>query len=381
MKNKKILLALVLVAIVGVVGGTYAYFTSTATVNNEFKTGTYATSVTEEFTSPTNWKPGDVTTKKVNVTNKGTVDVAARASYTESWTASDGTKLDLTRDNEAVAQFTIGSDWELAKDGYYYYNDILGTDDVSTDFISSVTFNPNFKLEEGKDIKCTKVEEEGKTTIDCENLTSGYAGATYRLNITIETIQADQKWDYTKVYAVGEEITIAEEAFNVVKDNGDTVTLLAAYNLGEDYRQSETNNYVGFSNDKGWNFRPGPKEIDIQLYDGSSKTYVNNYVTYLKEITGDNNLSATLITLSQLKELGCTINDDYSYTKGLTCANSEHSAWLVNEQGWWTRSATSVNANLIWLVEDGGDFLVFSYSHECGVRPLITISKDALSNL
>ena len=381
MKNKKMLVALALVAIVGVISATYAYFTSTATLNNEFKTGTYATSVTEEFTSPTNWKPGDVTTKKVNVTNKGTVDVAARASYTESWTAADGTKLDLTRDNEAVAQFTIGEDW--VQDGdYYYYNSILSTDDVSTDFISSVTFNPDFKLEEGKDIKCTKVEEEGKTTINCENLTSGYAGATYRLDITIETIQADQAWDYTKVYAVGEEVTIAEEAFNVVKDNGDTVTLLAAYNLGDDYRQTSVQNNENLADKSGWEYNPGPNEIDIQLYDGSSKTYVNNYVTYLKEITGDNNLSATLITLSQLKELGCTINDDYSYTKGLTCANSEHSAWLVNEQGWWTRSVTSVNnADWVWLVEDNGDFLLFPYNYRCGVRPVITISKEALKNL
>ena len=98
MNNNKALIALALVALIGIVGGTYAYFTSTSTLNNSFQTGTYATSVTEEFVSPTNWVPGTVTQKKVNVTNKGTVSIVARASYTESWTAADGTSLLLTKD-------------------------------------------------------------------------------------------------------------------------------------------------------------------------------------------------------------------------------------------------------------------------------------------
>ena len=189
MKNKKTLVALILVAVLGIVGATYAYFTSRAILNNEFKAGTYSTVVIDEFTSPTNWKPGDVTAKRVNVKNKGTIAVIARAKFTESWTAADGTDLPLTRDGERVAQFTIGEDWELADDEYYYYKNELGTDETSTDFISSVTFNPNFELEEGTDVECTTTEEEGKTIVECNDLSSGYAGATYRLNITVETTQ------------------------------------------------------------------------------------------------------------------------------------------------------------------------------------------------
>ena len=81
MDNKKTIIALALVALVGIIGGTYAYFTSTATLSNEFTTGTYSTSVTEEFVSPSNWTPGTTTAKKVNVTNNGSVEVAVRASY------------------------------------------------------------------------------------------------------------------------------------------------------------------------------------------------------------------------------------------------------------------------------------------------------------
>ena len=182
MDNKKSLIALALVALVGIIGGTFAYFTSTATLNNTFTTGTYSTSVTEQFVSPDNWTPGTTTQKKVNVTNNGSVDIAVRAKYTEKWLAADNTTvLSVKRKGEQVAQFAIGSDWEKATDGYYYYKGILTNGQTSSDFISSVTFNPNFKLEEGTDISCTTTTENGTTTVNCANLTTGYAGATYTL--------------------------------------------------------------------------------------------------------------------------------------------------------------------------------------------------------
>lgn len=198
MNNTKILIAITLIALIGVVGGTFAYFTSTSTLNNEFQTGTYATSVKEEFVSPDNWTPGTTTQKTVNVTNNGSVDIAVRASYVAKWTAEDGTVLSGLRNNERVAQFSIGSDWQSATDGYYYYKNILASGQTSSNFISSVTFNPNFVLEEDKDIKCTTINVDGKTTVNCVNLTSGYAGAVYTLDITIETIQADKKWNYAQ---------------------------------------------------------------------------------------------------------------------------------------------------------------------------------------
>ena len=197
MNNNKALIALALVALIGIVGGTYAYFTTTSRLTNEFKTGTYSTSVTEQFESPTNWTPGTTTEKKVNVTNNGTVSIVARASFTESWTAANGSSLNLTKDGAKVAQFTIGADW-VQEGNYYYYNKVLGQNATSTDFISEVTFNPNFVLAEGTDIKCQNVGAEpgkGTTEIKCENLNTGYAGATYRLDITIETIQSDQAWN------------------------------------------------------------------------------------------------------------------------------------------------------------------------------------------
>ena len=197
MDTKKSLIALALVALVGIVGGTYAYFTSSAKLTNEFTTGTYATSVTEEFVSPTNWAPGQKVDKKVNVTNNGTVDIAVRASYTETWKAANGTTLSNTMDGgESIAVFAVGADWEKATDGKYYYKSTLAPNGTTTNFITDVTFNPDYEFGD-TDMTCTTTSEGGVTEVKCENTNTGYAGATYTLDITIETIQADQKWTYT----------------------------------------------------------------------------------------------------------------------------------------------------------------------------------------
>ena len=179
-------------------------------------------------------------------------------------------------------------------------------------------------------------------------------------------------------YAIGNEITIANEKFNIIRDNGDTVTMLAQYTLAMFYRQSPTDNRVTFSKSGGWEYTPGPKEIDIQSYDGNAKTYINEYVSYLKGETGDSTITGTLITLTELKSLGCTINDDYSGNGVLTCANSEYKSWLVNDKDWWTRSASSIFSDNVWRVRDEGTLTYEKYWENRGIRPVITISKSAL---
>lgn len=381
MKNKKMLVAFILVSIVGLVGATYAYFTTTSTLTNKFNAGVYATLVEEEFISPENWTPGTITPKRVNALNTGTVEIALRASYNESWTAVNGDILANERNSEKIAQLAIGSDWELATDGYYYYKLTLKEGEKSSDFISSVTFNPNFTLEEGFDIECKNEVKETGNSSKCTSLTSGYSGATYKLDVTIETIQADQKWSYKvlKNYTSGTSITIENEEFNIIKDNGDTVTMLAANNLGSDFKQTSEEVAVAFSDTNGWEYYPGPKEINIQEYDGPVKTYVNGYETYLREVTGDDEVIVDLITLNQLKELGCSIPDDYSGGQA-SCAGSDNVEWLINEHYWWTKSAAAGNHTGVWLVRPDGILQGYFYYGELSVRPVVTISKETLYN-
>lgn len=188
MKKKKAIIAIALIAVVGLVGGAIAYFTSSTLIENVFKTATYETKVSEEFVSPEGWLPGTTTEKKVYAENSGDVDVAVRVSYTEKWTSANGAELPLKQNGENVAiiNFANSTDWTYSScDGYYYYNDTLTKGNKTSSFIDSVTFNEKTEM----NIACSTVG----TTTTCKSTGDGYDGATYELAINIETIQADAK--------------------------------------------------------------------------------------------------------------------------------------------------------------------------------------------
>ena len=192
-KNSKPIIAIALVALVGLIGGTLAYFTSKDVLENVFKTAVYSTETSEEFESPTNWIPGTTTNKKIFVTNTGSTDVAVRVSYTETWVSQDGTPLALQKDGKdvAVINFTNPSDWIKVTDTsgvYYYYKYKLAPGNKTTSFIESVRFNEEVDL----NVPCTP--SPNKNT--CTNNGKGYDGATYTLTITTETVQFDVYREY-----------------------------------------------------------------------------------------------------------------------------------------------------------------------------------------
>ena len=177
---------------------------------------------------------------------------------------------------------------------------------------------------------------------------------------------------------VGSVICIGDECFNIISNDGETVTLLAQYSLGTNYRQSTTYSKVSFATADGWDYTPGPKEIDIQTWSSNPKNYVNNYVEYLNSELGDDLVSGDLITLTQLKSLGCTINDSYNYTSSITCADSTYAEWIVNGQSWWTKSAYPHFSDNIYKVEQEGAFNGNLYTSSNGVRPVIELSIDKI---
>ncbi len=186
MKNKKTLIAIAVIAALGMIGGTYAYFTDRVEVANEFKTKPYGTQVTEEFTSPDNWLPGDETPKTVVVKNTGEVDVAVRVSYTENWVSASGTPLSGTQTisgqnvKAAIINLDNTSDWTKVGN-YYYYNKKLVSGNSTTSFIKSVTFNSQIT----DDTVCTTTNN----VTTCTSTGNGYDGANYTLTINVETIQ------------------------------------------------------------------------------------------------------------------------------------------------------------------------------------------------
>ncbi len=198
-KNKKSLIALLLVGLLGIVGGTIAYFTNTVPFENIFKTPKYETKATETFTSPENWLPGTTTDKDLIVTNSGDVEVGVRISYSENWKDKDNENLSLTLPNSenraAIINFTNTNDWKL-QDGYYYYKDTLAKNESTNSFISGVTFNS--LVGSSLESVCTTTVEDGVTTKTCSS-SSDYEGASYTLTINVETIQADAvktAWNY-----------------------------------------------------------------------------------------------------------------------------------------------------------------------------------------
>ena len=226
-KNKKMpIIAITALAIIGIVGGTIAYFTSESVFPNVFKTKKIEAEFTEEFTSPDpndpnapEWKPGSKVDKVVEIKNTSDIPLAARVSYTEEWVAADGTKLPNTIEvegaQERVVNIHMPEEANWIKDGtadnikgqpvntWYYYNKVIKKNETAK-FMDYVTFNPKVDIEYDEEITYTYTDnttstgptpEEGKTvkktTKKYTSKDNGYAGATYTLTITIQTVQYD----------------------------------------------------------------------------------------------------------------------------------------------------------------------------------------------
>ncbi len=193
-KKKKRVLAIIGFSALTVLGSTLAYFTTSKSFVNDFKTGKYDHEIIETFTSPSNWIPGETIEKNVKVTNNGTIDMALRASYTESWVSKNNESLPLKQKDNNVAIINFDNSWTKAEDGYYYYGTKdnmtkLTPNETSSSFITGVTFNENteFSLKE-------TVSEDGKT-VTFTSSGNGYDDATYTLTIKIDTIQYNEAKD------------------------------------------------------------------------------------------------------------------------------------------------------------------------------------------
>lgn len=73
--QRRVLAASVILSLLIVVGGTFAWFTSYDEVVNKLTAVyNYGVSITEEFTAPENWLPGQEVNKDVQAVNTGNVD-------------------------------------------------------------------------------------------------------------------------------------------------------------------------------------------------------------------------------------------------------------------------------------------------------------------
>ena len=147
--NKKKLSALLLAGILtaGVVGGTFAWFTSKDTVTNQFATGgtndddkNTGIDIWEKFEKPTNVVPGTTTDKLVQVKNTSTYDQFIRVKITPKW-EKDG--LDASYLGLNFVEGSLGNEqgqWLKDGDYYYYIGKVAGGKFTNT-LLESVTLS------------------------------------------------------------------------------------------------------------------------------------------------------------------------------------------------------------------------------------------------
>ena len=191
-KNKRKLLIVTGISALTILGGTLAYFTTSDTIQNIFKTALYQHQIVEKFESPSDWTPGTTTEKTIKVTNTGSISMAVRASYIEQWVTSNGNEIPLKdSENNVAAIINFNEGWTKSSDGHYYYGSKdnmtkVAPGETTSSFISGVTFNNNIKASLNK-----TVSADGQT-ITYTSTGNGYDNAIYKLTVKIDTIQYDQ---------------------------------------------------------------------------------------------------------------------------------------------------------------------------------------------
>ena len=346
MNNKKIVIALLLIAIIGIVGLTIAYFANSTDVENTFITKEYGTTYTESFVSPENWLPGDTTEKTLVATNTGEVDQAVRVLVTESWTTNnngtlngwihaDGTKSTHTTQSEletdervAILNLANTSDWTKVGN-YYYYNYKLAPTESTTSFLESVTFNSKTKLDD----TCTEIVNNGTRTITCNSSGDDYDNATYTLTLTIETVQYNK---YATAWSTGNTVNILEER-----------PVPASQYLAENATNAANTAYSSETKGKMFVFTHGeaPNQVTETRYIGDDP---NNYVYF----NCDDMTNQTSSTCEVWRILGVFDVDDgtgnveqrMKLVRGSSFATTM--MWDDNTDGAYKNDWTDTNASL-----------------------------------
>ena len=169
--NKKPLIFILIVLVLTIIGGTYAYYYSEVILPNEFKTMTYNVTIEEEFNNT--WG-----TKKVRFVNNEETNtpVVLRINYNESWRKEvDGVLLSL--DNNVNGENVVQKTWTSAftndfvdgGDGWYYYKKVLNAEE-SVQVLESISLK--------------------ESLISSSPYYNDYKSYTYELDFNFEAIQA-----------------------------------------------------------------------------------------------------------------------------------------------------------------------------------------------
>lgn len=175
--NKRVRAFLAGIIALAIFVGTWAYYTSTTTINNDLKTKGYGNRTVEEFTPDEDWQPGETVTKTAAVTNTGDYALVVRVKFDETWSRNGsafqsvayneaidtvqyqaspqtwranqangaaGETDGLTNGDETVVYKLLNStEWTKGIDGYFYYNKPLEAGNTTENLLNTITLADN----------------------------------------------------------------------------------------------------------------------------------------------------------------------------------------------------------------------------------------------
>lgn len=170
--EKRVLIASLSIAAVTVAGATFAWFTSQDQVTNRLTAeADYDVTITENFTPPQDWTPGQEISKEVSAVNTGNIDSLAKLGFGHSFTVTgkgtpiavaDAAAADLKNADEiteAAAKSAQAGGWLI-----YNKNKVAETavEAGSTPFTEDglYLFRREIKKEVGADNQLTAVDYE-----------------------------------------------------------------------------------------------------------------------------------------------------------------------------------------------------------------------------
>ena len=247
LRKKAPVLGLAALLVIALIGGTFAYFSQSSTVDNYLSANSYDSTITENFVPPTDGlAPGVDVTKEVAVANTGDVDMLVRVTYTEFWDGVENGSLVLGEDtsdgyydgigelDSLVAKTTTDTtNWVYGGDGYYYYLDVVTPGTSTSNFIDSIMLKEEAVVADTYyDVRywdgTAEVLSAGLTLAEKDALLAIVAGdsAQYLISVLEDQTSAGPTGDY-KLSFTADTVQAIDEAAATWEASATDATVLA----------------------------------------------------------------------------------------------------------------------------------------------------------
>ncbi|MCD8095943.1 MAG: BsaA family SipW-dependent biofilm matrix protein [Ruminococcus sp.] len=347
-KQKRALVASVILAALIAIGGTFAWFTSEDTVVNELSaSSSYGVSITEDFTPPEQWTPGQTITKEVAAVNTGNVAAFVKVELTDTLSLTyESTSTDIPSANGSDTYVTLTSDevTSLQAGGQLVY---AAGETITDNTVSSEDYTPSttglyvFERSDGTYV-------------------GYYYDADDNIYYKVSSI-SESEGTYTASYAVEKTVDNATITFSsTILGNASTGWYITATYAGTDTSSTADDIVINIYLDDDY------KDNWTAVYDTDTWTFYYNHVL------GAGETSELLVKAMELDDdVTAEAYTSFTYDLNVALASAQAVTENVGENGVGEVSTEAVNA-LGWGYEASIDDNNKVYVNEEGI-----IVKDA----